>query len=49
MPLDPSWNTVKLSVGDAFEEILNDGTLNLEEQLIALDQLAAELWEYTQD
>ena len=49
MPLDPSWNMVKLSVGDAFEEILIDGTLNLEEQLIALDQLAAELWEYTQD
>ena len=49
MPLDPSWNTVKLSVGDAFEEILIDATLNLGEQLIALDQLAAELWEYTQD
>lgn len=49
MPLDPSWNTVKLSVGDAFEEILIDGTLNLEEQLIALDQLAAELRLYTQD
>jgi multiple sugar transport system substrate-binding protein len=49
MPLDPSWNTVKLSVGDAFEEILLDGTLEIKEQLIALDQLAAELWQYTRE
>ena len=48
-PLDPSWDTVKLSIGDAFEEILLDGTLDVEEQLIALDQLAAELWEYTRE
>ena len=49
IPLDPSWNTVKLSIGDAFEEILIDGTLDVEEQLLALDQLAAELWEYTRE
>jgi len=49
MPLDPSWNTVKLSVGDAFEEILLDGTLDVEEQLFALDQLAEELWQYTRE
>jgi len=49
MPLDPSWNTVRLSIGDAFEEILIDGTLDVEEQLLALDQLAEELWEYTRE
>ena len=49
VPLDPSWNTVKLSIGDAFEEILLDGTLDVEEQLLSLDQLAAELWEYTRE
>ena len=49
IPLDPSWNTVKLSIGDAFEEILIDGTLDVEDQLLALDQLAAELWEYTRE
>lgn len=49
LPLDPSWNTVKLSVGDAFEEILIDGTLDLEEQLIALDQIAEELWVYSRE
>jgi len=49
MPLDPSWNTVQLSIGDAFEEILLDGTLEVKEQLIALDQLAAELWQYTRE
>jgi len=49
MPLDPSWNTVKLSIGDAFEEILVDGTLEVKDQLIALDQLAAELWQYTRE
>jgi len=49
MPLDPSWNTVKLTVGDAFEEFLLDGTLEINEQLIALDQLAAELWQYTRE
>jgi ABC-type glycerol-3-phosphate transport system substrate-binding protein len=49
LPLDPSWNTVKLSVGDAFEEILIDGTLSIEDQLAALDQLAAELREYSQE
>lgn len=49
MPLDPSWNTVKLSVGDAFEGILIDGTLDVEEQLSSLDQLAAELWEYIRE
>lgn len=49
MPLDPSWNTVKLSVGDAFEEILLDETLEVEEQLNALDQLAEELLEYNRE
>lgn len=49
MPLDPSWDTVKLSLGDAFDEILSDGTLDIEEQLAYLDQLAAELWDYAQE
>jgi ABC-type glycerol-3-phosphate transport system substrate-binding protein len=49
MPLDPSWNTVQLSVGDAFEEILSGGVLNVEGQLLALDQLAEELWEYSRE
>jgi len=49
IPLDPSWNTVKLSVGDAFEEIFLDGTLEVKGQLKALDLLAAELWEYTRE
>jgi len=49
LPLDPSWNTVKLSIGDAFEEILLDGNLEVEDQLIFLDLLAAELWDYARD
>ena len=49
MPLDPSWNTVKLSLGDAFKEFLVDGSLDVEEQLAALDRLAAELWDYAQE
>jgi len=49
MPLDPSWNTVKLSVSDAFQEILINGTLDVEEQLNALDQLAEELLEYNRE
>ena len=49
MPLDPSWNTVKLTVGDAFEGILHNKSLDVEEQLFALDQLAAELWEYSRE
>ncbi len=47
IPLDPTWNTVKLAVGDAFEGILIDGTLDVEQQLAELDQLAAELREYS--
>lgn len=49
LPLDPSWNTVKLTMGDAFKELLIDGTLDIEEQLTALDRVASELWDYTQE
>ena len=49
MPLDPSWNTVKLSIGDAFEGILIDGEMDVEEQLSALDELAMELWKFSKE
>jgi multiple sugar transport system substrate-binding protein len=47
VPLDPSWNTVQLALGDAFEEILSDMTLDLNDQLDMLDMIAMELWEYS--
>ncbi len=46
-PLDPSWNSVQLAVGDAFDEILRDMTLDLSDQLEMLDTIALELWEYS--
>ena len=47
-PLDPSWNTVQLVLGDAFEEILRDMTMDLNDQLEMLDAIASELWDYSQ-
>lgn len=48
-PLHPSWQTVKLAVEDAFEEILANPDIDPQEQLEALDLLAAELLEWSQD
>ena len=46
-PLEPSWYTVQLAMGDAFEEILSEMTLDLTEQLEMLDLFAIELWDYS--
>jgi ABC-type glycerol-3-phosphate transport system substrate-binding protein len=48
-PLHPSWQVVKLAVEDAFEELLANPELELKTQLEALDQVAAELLEWSQD
>jgi hypothetical protein len=40
---------VKLAVEDAFEEILANPEIDLEEQLEALDQLATELLEWSRE
>ncbi|NQS92181.1 MAG: hypothetical protein HQ574_07185, partial [Chloroflexi bacterium] len=36
-------------VGDSFEEILALAPMDLDAQLIALDEMAAELWEYNKE
>ena len=48
-PLVPSWQTVKLAVEDAFEEIITNPEIDLEEQLEALDQVATELLEWSRE
>jgi multiple sugar transport system substrate-binding protein len=48
-PLHPSWQIVKLAVEDAFEEILASPDIDLEDQLDALDRIAAELLEWAQE
>lgn len=49
VPLHPSWTTVQLAVGDSFEEIIALAPMDLDAQLIALDEMAAELWKYSQE
>lgn len=48
-PLHPSWQTVKLALEDAFEEILASPSIDLDDQLEALDRIAAELLEWDQE
>ena len=48
-PLHPSWQTVKLAVEDAFEEILANVDINPSDQLEELDLLAEELLEWSQE
>ena len=48
-PLHPSWQVVKLAVADAYEELLANPELELLAQLEALDQIAAELLEWSQE
>jgi len=42
-PLHPSWQIVSLALEDAFEEILADPEIDLEDQLELLDQVTEEL------
>jgi multiple sugar transport system substrate-binding protein len=49
LPIDPAWNTIALSLGDAFEGILTDMSQKVDQQLIALDRLAEELWKYSRE
>jgi multiple sugar transport system substrate-binding protein len=48
-PLNPSWQVVKLAVEDAFEELVANPEIDLQDQLKALDQIAAELLDWIQD
>ena len=48
-PLHPSWQTVKLALEDAFEEILASPDIDLDDQLDVLDRVAAELLEWGQE
>ncbi|MFL7813728.1 MAG: extracellular solute-binding protein [Anaerolineales bacterium] len=43
IPLDPTWNTVQLALEDAFEEILANPDLDLQDQLEILAEVTAEL------
>lgn len=43
-PLDPTWDTVQMALEDAFEEVLAEPELDLEDQLDTLSQVAEELW-----
>jgi ABC-type glycerol-3-phosphate transport system substrate-binding protein len=45
-PLHPSWQTVKLAVEDAFEEILANPEIDLDDQLDLLEDIAEELLDW---
>jgi multiple sugar transport system substrate-binding protein len=45
-PLHPSWQIVKLAVEDAFEEILANPDIDLDDQLDVLDKVAEELLDW---
>lgn len=47
-PLHPSWQIVQLAVEDAFEEILANPDIDLDDQLDELDRVAAELLDWEQ-
>ncbi len=46
-PLHPSWTIVQLALEDAFEEILANPDLDLENQLKVLSEVTSELWDKT--